>query len=211
MAEIVQGTPVFGEQVRPCPLTSDHLDGSRRVSELILTVKHNRRDEMIIWWLSGCVVHERLLAQFEQQGFTGFRVRQATVRFRDGTMSREYRELIVTGWAGIARTESGVRVVESCSACHYKRYSGFTDVEQLIDWEQWTGEDFFMVWPLPLFILVTERVASWLLSHKVKSLTLAGLHDLDPGVVGFGFTVGRLSDFLPEDLALRYGKPLGLE
>jgi hypothetical protein len=27
----------------------------------------------------------------------------------------------------------------------------------------------------------------------------------------FGFSVGRLSQFMPEDVAVKYGKPLGLE
>lgn len=197
---------------KACPITTKHLDGSRRVSPLALTLKHNRRDETMIWcWVEGLVVHERLLEGFEQQGFTGYRTRAATVRFRDGQLSNNYQELIVTGWAGVATPDSGVRVKKGCPACHWKNYTGITDYEKVIDWSQWTGEDFFIVWPLPRYFLVTERVAHWILSNAVKSYKLTGLDDFDHPAGDGGFTVGRLSDFMPEDLAIKYGAPLDLE
>src|SRR6266536_1266524 len=152
-------------EILPCPITKEHVGGSRRISPLYVQVKHDRRDDLMIWcWGPGCVVHEQLLGDFAQQGFTGYQIRPATVRFRDGSTSIDYRELIVTGWAGMAAPESGIRVVKSCPACHWKTYSAFNDIERLIDWTQWTGDDFFIVWPLPLFTLITERVAQFLLS-----------------------------------------------
>jgi hypothetical protein len=33
---------------KPCPITSDHVDGSRRIGQLEVTVKHNRHDEKLI-------------------------------------------------------------------------------------------------------------------------------------------------------------------
>lgn len=197
---------------KACPLTSEHLDGSRRVSSLALKLKHNLRSETMIWcWVEGLVIHERLLEGFKQQGFTGYRTRPATVRFRDGQLSNEYQEFTVTGWAGVATAESGVRVSKSCPVCHWKKYTGITNYEKLIDWSQWTGDDFFIVWPLPRFMLITERVAQWILSRDVKSFSLKGLDDFDRPVGASGFTVGRLSNFMPEDLAIEYGRPHGLE
>ncbi|MGO9337815.1 MAG: hypothetical protein ACLPY1_09935 [Terracidiphilus sp.] len=196
----------------PCPLTTEHLDGSRRIGPLSVEVSHNRFDEMMIWcWVEGRVVHQRLLNEFERQGFTGYRTEPATVRFRDGSLSTDYREFIVTGWAGIAAPQSGIRVKKSCPACHWKKYTGITNYEELIDWSQWTGDDFFMVWPLPHYVLVTDRVAQFLLGSGVKSFRLGGLDDSDQQVGAAGFNVGRLSNFLPKDLAIKYGSPLGLE
>jgi hypothetical protein len=197
---------------KPCPVTNTHSEGGPRVGSLCLQMKHNRRDERIIWgWQNSIVLHESLLGEFEHQRFTGYRVKPATVRFRDGSTSIEYREFIVTGWAGIASPESGVRVDMSCQGCHWKHYSPITNHEKLIDWNQWTGEDFFIVWPLPLHVLITERVAEWLQLEKVKSFRLERLEDEDPFIAKYGFTVGRLSHFLPEDLAIKYGRTLGLE
>jgi hypothetical protein len=159
--------------------SAGHLDVNRRVSDLAVEVKHNNRGEAIIWaWISGCLVHERLLEEFRRRELTGYRVRDASVRFRDRLVSAEYRELIVTGWAGVARPESGIRVVKSCRTCHWKKYSGLRDPEQLIDWSQWTAEDFFIVWPLPNFILITERVAELLLNLDAKSFDLRSLDQL---------------------------------
>jgi hypothetical protein len=81
------------------------------------------------------------------------------------------------------------------------------DPERLIDWSQWTGEDFFMVWPLPNAILITGRVAELLLNLDAKSFELRSLDQLG----SHGFTVSSLSNFMPEDVALKYGTLLGLE
>jgi hypothetical protein len=45
----------------------------------------------------------------------------------------------------------------------------------------------------------------------VKSYRLRGLDDFDQPVGVNGFTVGRLSNYIPEDLAIKYGRPLDLE
>jgi len=201
------GNRVYGH----CSITTEHIEGSHRVGPLSAKVRHNRRDEMLIWCrVEGVAIHEGLLSKFEQQGFTGYRTGPAVVRFGDGVQSDEYRELVVTGWAGMAQPESGIQVKDSCPACHWKNYTGITNYEKLIDWGQWTGEDFFLLWPMPRFTLVTERVAEWFLSSAVKSFDLRGLDDFDSPVGVRGFGPGRLSDYLPDDLAIRYGAPLGL-
>jgi hypothetical protein len=207
-ADDMQGAPTEERRTRWCTAGTRHLAENRRVSDLALEVKHNDRNEIIIWpWLGTCVLHKRLVTEFSRHKLTGYRLREATIRFRDGVVSSDYRELVVTGWAGVARPESGVRVLKSCPACRWKKYTGLRAPEQLIDWTQWTGDDFFMVWPLPNFVLITERVAELLLSLGARSFELRSLDQVGCD----GFTVGRLSNFLPEDLALRYGGPLGLE
>lgn len=60
---------------------------------------------------------------------------------------------------------------------------------------------------MPKYIFITERVAELLLSLGVRDYELRGFDDVGHS----GFTVGRLSGFLPLDLALRYGAPVGLE
>jgi hypothetical protein len=190
----------------------------RRTTSLALEVKHNKRDELMISSKAGeIVVHASLWAEFERRGFTGYRLKPATVRFRDGHLSHDYSELIVTGWGGIARPESGIELSEACPGCPAKRYTALREADQLIDWNKWTGEDFFIVWPLPKFKLVTKRVADALESLRVKSYQLGGLRYLELRSTPEslrplrGFVVGALSDFVPDDIAHKYGKPLGLE
>ncbi len=195
----------------PCPITREHLDGSRRVGPLHMRLHHNDRREWIIWSVAGLVIHQDILEDFEKAQFTGFLTQPATVQFKDGTMSHDYREFIVTGWAGIARPESGIKVCVDCSACHWKTYTGIKSPEQLVDWRQWTGDDFFMVWPLPLHILVTERAANWFKSKKSRRYQVRGPGDRGHLARTTGFAVARLSNFMPVDLAVKYGRPLGLE
>ena len=79
-------------------------------------------------------------------------------------------------------------------------------------------KDFFIVWPLPLYTLVTNRVADALKSLNVKSYQLSSLRMLEQRFIPTsllpshgGFTVGALSGFMPDDIAIKYGKPAGLE
>ncbi|MDE3202473.1 MAG: hypothetical protein KGN79_16305 [Acidobacteriota bacterium] len=194
-----------------CPITREHLEGSRRVGRLNLHMQHNDRSQWIIWSVAGMVIHQDILEEFEKERFTGYRTEPATVQFKDGVISQEYQEFIVTGWAGIARPESGVKVRQDCPACHWKSYTGIKNTEQLVAWSQWTGEDFFMVWPLPLYIFVTERVADWFKAKKSRRYIVRGPEDRGHLAKTTGFTVGLLSNFMPVDLAVKYGRPLGLE
>ena len=158
------------------------------------------------------VVHARLVEEFEKRGFTGYRLRPATVRFRDGYLSQDYSELVVTGWAGVAPPESGIELQEACGACGYKKYSSLKEPGKLIDWTQWTGEDFFMVWPLPKYVMVTKRVADALVELGVKGYELQNMLEREQRFSNdYGFSVGALSEYLPADLAAKYGRPLGLE
>jgi hypothetical protein len=183
----------------------------RRKGNLALEVRHTRHDQLIVSTLmSGMVFHARLLEEFERRGFTGYRLRPATVRFRDGYLSQEYSELIVTGWAGVASPESGIELLESCGACGHKNYSPLKHPERLIDWAQWSGEDFFMVWPMPKYIMITKRVAEALTGLKVSGIELLenGGHRVPDD---YGYSVGALSEYLPAELADKYGRPLRLE
>jgi len=84
-ADTLKGSVDTFEKIS-CPITWDHLDGYRRTSELAVQVKHNRRNEMMIWtWLSECLIHRELIEGFRQRGITGYRLRPAIVDFAMGT------------------------------------------------------------------------------------------------------------------------------
>ena len=196
-----------------CPIGGQHKSRRQRIGPLHHFVKHNRREERIIWGLD-IAVHQSVVGDLERQGFTGFRSRPAKVTFLDGKTSDDYREFIVTGWAGVVRPESGMRMLDSCPGCKWKDYGPITDFAQVIDWDQWSGEDFFFVWPLTGHKLCTERAAQWLEESEIRSFTLGRQFELlekDKNRLSFGIPRGPLSEYLPEDLAIRYGRPLGLE
>ena len=195
-------------EISVCPTAEfEHYDGHRLKSDLAVKVSHNRKNELLIWaWVRGCLVHEKLIAELDAMGATGYRLKPGSVRFRDGSVSNEYRELVVTGWGGVASPESGLKPIERCLDCHYVRYGFLPHPEKLMDWSQWTGEDFFVIWPMPGMILITGRVADLLRRLKARSYTVGR-----PSRSWGGPVVGRLSASMPEDLAQKYGEPLGIE
>jgi len=155
----------------PCPTNPNHghcvtPETDEQVdAPVILDVRHNTRGQLLIWsWPPWpCVAfHNSLLQKMHEAGFTGYELRPATVRFRDGLLTHDYQRLQVTGWGGLANPESGIRLMKACPGCLYKSYSSLSDSSTLIDRSQWTGEDFFMVWPLQYYIFVTERIAEFL-------------------------------------------------
>lgn len=197
--------------VDKCPQNDAHVDGGTQIGETSFYVRHNYRNQMIIWAVHECLVHDRLIDMFKDAGFTGFRTRPATLKYLDGKITTNYNEFIVTGWAGIIRPESGMRLVEQCPHCHWKVYSPITNYKSLIDWSQWTGDDVFIAYPLVSRILVTERVGKFLKKEKIKSYLLYALED-EPDIIRAQPTyANRLSTRYPKDLAVKYGRPLGLE
>ena len=154
---------------RTCPIDPVHIPGARLWNNILVKVAHNQRDESIIWTIGDCLIHETLLTEFERMGFTGYQSLPATVRFRNGSTSDQYRELIVTGWAGTVHPESGIQHVHACPACRCQTYERPANVKKLIDWDQWTGDHFFRVWPFPKFVFVTEQVAEFLKGAAPRS------------------------------------------
>jgi hypothetical protein len=195
-------------EISVCP-TADflHYDGHRLKGDLKVKVPHNRKTELLIWsWGPGCLIHDKLVAELDAIGATGYRLKPGVVWFRDGSVSHEYRELVVTGWGGVASPESGLKPFERCLDCHYVRYGFMPRPEKLMDWSQWTGDDFFVIWPNPGRFLITRRVADLLKCLKARSYTLER-----PSRSWGGPTVARLSSSMPEDLAQKYGEALGIE
>lgn len=53
-------------------------------------------------------------------------------------------ELAVTGTAGKAHADSGIRVLERCEACGAVESSSFRSNGIIVDEERWDGSDFFL-------------------------------------------------------------------
>ena len=132
------------------------------------------------------------------------------MRFRDGRVSSEYSQLIDAGWAGVARPESGVRLLRKCPLCPCKEYRPVRDADQLVDWSQWSGDDFVVLWPIGR-CLITQRVAEMLAALKASSHLSMDLKNLEGKEYGapphaWGFTAVPLSNLMPEDIAAKYEK-----
>jgi hypothetical protein len=149
---------------------------------------------------------------FRASGLTGFGVRPVKARYKRADVEPPCLwELVVTGWAGMAPPESGVRLIEDCPACGLKVYSAWTNPERLIAPSQWDGSDFFMVWPLPMDIFVTEHVAQVIGEKRLSGGVLEPFEDITfPLEVVPKLSPGRLSYHMPEPRARELGEPLGI-
>jgi hypothetical protein len=192
------------EELR-CPVNPNHKRGGRRLSQLHVHFNTKELHNDFLWtWQSDCLIKKSATDALRRAGVTGFDIRPAVVYWRGDLKSLDYDEFIVTGWGGIARLDSGVAVTDLCPECDYIHYSGVTDWKRLIDWSQWNGSDMFLVWPLPRYILLTDKGRS-----KVHDLGLTGLSidSLETLPRPDGFSPGRLSYWLPEEVILRSNIP----
>jgi hypothetical protein len=194
-----------------CPVNPGHRRGGKRLTNLSVVLPGRTVEDFVWTWQTECLVQDHLLELFRKSGFTGFDVKPVKAAFKRASEQEPPRlwELIVTGWAGIASAESGVNLVERCNTCGSLRYSGCSNVEKLIDASQWDGSDFFMVWPLPKFIFITDRVARVIRENRLAGVTIQRFADLR--FASGSFSPGRLSYWMPEDRARELGGTLGID
>ena len=172
------------------------------------------RDDMpdFIWTpiFSYCLIRDTILHLFNRSVVTGFEVKPVAARFATSRLSPpKLWELVVTGWAGMAKPESGVRLnrSESCSVCGELGYTGLEYPEQLIDEKQWDGSDIFMVWPLPRYVFVTDRVRQLVQTHGLTGCRFTRVEELEKAE---RFGPGRLHYYMPDARARKLGEPLGI-
>lgn len=195
-----------------CPLNPGHRRGGKRLTDLSVTLPSGIVQDIVWTWYSECLIQDHVLDLFRRENFTGFEVKPVEARFKNGSdHPPKLWELIVTGWAGLARPESGIKRVQYCEACQHVRYSGIKDARYLIDKAQWDGSDIFMVWPMPKYVFVTKKVADFVRGHGFTGVVLIPTHELrqNPALID-GYGPGRLSCSMPEARARELGAASGI-
>lgn len=193
-----------------CPADPAHRRGGKRLSDLNVLLPRGPIQDFVWTWQSECLIQEHVLDLFRREGFTGFAVKPVKSRFKkDGEKPPTLWELVRTGWGGLARPESGIERIRFCEACKSVKYSGLNNPKLLIDETQWDGSDFFTVWPLPLFIFITQRVVDCIRDHRLTGIALKEVQGLT-GVGESGFMPGRLSYWMPETRARELGEAAGI-
>jgi len=193
-----------------CPINEGHQRAGKRLANLSIVLPGRAVQDFVWTWYRECLVQEHVLELFRRAGLTGYEVKPVRARFKRATESTPPRlwELVVTGWGGLAPPESGIRLVKKCEGCGHTVYSGCDNPDRLIDVAQWDGSDFFIVWPLPKFIFVTDRVAQLIREKRLRGVTLKEPRSLD--LSGF-FSPGLLSYWMPEPRARQLGREFGIE
>jgi hypothetical protein len=195
------------EQVR-CSADRGHTRPGRRLNQLDVVVHRKPIPDVMFTQFHDYLMLDRVREEFVGNGVTGlnFASTKAVVK---GTQEKlTLWEAIVVGWGGHVAPESGVHLEEECPVCHDRYYSAISDPEKLIQLDQWDGSDVFMIWPLPKFMFVTERVARLIMRSGIIGVNV--LKALPPSLLGDGFGPGGLGLWMPDERAHMIGDPLGI-
>jgi hypothetical protein len=194
-----------------CPVNPGHQRAGKRLGDLRIVLPNRKPDDFVWTWYSDLLIGENAIAILRRAKITGFMTKPVEAHFRNGEKTSEgFRELVVTGWGGMARPESGIQLdqKQSCDVCGMLRYTGLKYPQEIVDESQWDGSDIFMVWPLPAYPIVTRRFVDIVREHRLSGLKCLPIDKLEQTE---GYSPGRLSYSMPEDRARMLGVPLGIE
>ena len=199
---------------KECSINPDHLRTGKRITDLSIVLSNHKVDDIVWTWYSECLFQDHVLDKFRKERLTGFEVKPVKCRFKDDEINTPPRlwEVVITGWAGIAKPESGIRLDKCCDSCGLLHYSGLEQPEKLINDSEWDGSDLFMVWPLPRYVFLSERAANVIREAHFKGATIQPLDVLtrNNSRVIPGYSPGRLSYYMPIKRAMELGSELGI-
>jgi len=215
MAKLADVTDDVDWETVICPVNDGHQGSGNRITDLSLELPGRAVQDFVWTFLSECLIQDRVLKIFRENGFTGFDVKSAKAVFKKPVAGRDpprLWEMVITGWAGLAPPESGIKLIEHCRACGHRVYSACNCPGALINSAQWDGSDFFTVWPLPAYVFVTDRVAQVIRDNRLTGVLLQQPSDLDFfGNLTGRLTPGRLSYWMPAERARELGAALGID
>jgi len=194
-----------------CPVDPDHQRSGRRLTDLSLELPGRIVDDFVWTWYGECLVQDSVVEVFKALKLTGYELRPIRARHKasSGANSPTLWELVVTGWGGVAPRASGVKIIEECEGCGHRVYSAPSAPEKLLDHASYDGSDLFMIWPLPRFILVRERVVQAVVDNEFTGVQFGSLEEQE--YTDGTLTPGRLSQFMPPARARKLGGRLGID
>jgi hypothetical protein len=170
---------------RNCSINPKHKNAIRTAALKVELPSPNLGD--FVWtFYSECLITDRVLGLFKDKGFTGFDIKPVeVVKVKRARKGVEYDipklwEFIVTGKAGTAHPDSGIRVLWECEGCKEIEYSSYTN-GIIVDESKWDGSDFFTVNGYPRYILVTERVKEFVIEQQLINCSLIPSQNLQWG------------------------------
>jgi hypothetical protein len=163
-----------------CPAHDGHRRGGRRLGDLSVILDPRGADDVTWTWMNDILVSQDVLDLFEKHRVTGFEAGRVRISYPKNIKAPAPTlfELVVTGWGGFAAPAAGVSLVKSCPACGHKVYA-IAEPSRLIDAAAWDGSDLFIVWPLPRYRFVSDRLASILRQERVSGIKIVPAAEID--------------------------------
>lgn len=181
-----------------CSKYPSHQRPGRRKNPLRIKFESSKIGDFIWTWYSECVITENIANLFKEAGFTGYRLEPLIVTgVKGGDISSlpKMWEFKVTGKGGNICKLNQIKIKKECECCKHIVYSDFKRGlhldESLID-----GSDFFTVWPLPMFIITTEKVKNFIEKNEISNVKLIPLEDLEGEGEEGSLSPGNYEDWL---------------
>jgi len=188
-----------------CPLNAGHPSQHAKYQRWIRPIKvvgPVQRMTDFEWSVYNDVfVETDVVDKLKAAGFSGIDFSPANLCTTTETpIGRQLFELKVTGWGGMAHPSSGIRVQEKCRLCGRTVYGGQTNSANLFDIDKWDGSDFFLIWPMPKYIFITEEVAGFLLKGGFTGINIRELAAFPKSIAG-GYSPGHIKDWYDQEKA----------
>ncbi len=192
-----------------CPENPGHRRSGRRLTDLSVILPSKHAADVVWTWQSELLVQDHVLVFIRENDLTGLTAKEVSARIQRTSTLTPPRlwEIQVTGWGGMA-PDAGIDIVQSCPTCQYREYS-IANPSRVIDPRQWDGSDFFMVWPLPRFVFLSDRAARLLRDSRFTGMRIIPAEEL-PIKPGGTVSPGLLSRWMPRERAEALGGPLGI-
>ena len=209
LAEWDHDIMAFLAEGHDCSVNPQHPTGKEgRICDLHVTLASDKVADFVWTWYSECLITDRVLDLFRKAEITGFKTKPVTVTgVKRGSLKNVPRlhEMIVKGWGGEVRKESGITVKERCPGCGRTLYGPVLDWSKAIDERRWDGTDIFTLWPLPAYIFAAEPVASLNRENGLRGSGVIPIADvtITQPKYALGCTVGRLEDYFSPKVARR--------
>jgi len=192
-----------------CPVDEGHQRAGNRIGELKIELNKKQFGDFL-WTalLSELIITDKVAELFKKNNITGYNLKKVIAA--NNYMTPKLWEFLITGWGGIALPETGIHLKESCQYCGHMVYSSFDHPEYLFDEKQWDKSDIFMIWPLPRFIFITEKVADLVNDNKLTGIKIIPYQQLEVDELVKTLSPGRLSMWMSEKRAAEIGKSLSI-
>lgn len=176
-----------------CPVYDGHQRAGKRIGNMRINIIEKRNTDFLWTFLSECLVTDKTAKIFKEAGFTGFELK--TVQVINKNAYPLLWEFYVTGKGGDVSLSNGISVKNKCDHCKHIHYSSFGN-GLIIDDAQWDGSDFFTVWPLPRFILITERVKTFIVENKLSNVKIKPVEELIGNGKDGGLSPGNYDNWI---------------
>jgi hypothetical protein len=189
-----------------CPIEPDkHMRAGKRSSDLSVLLRGTQTDIIRTWYYE-FLLQSHVVDIFKKEGLTGFELKPVKAKFKKKSDQPipQLWELVVTGWGGVA---GDVNLTYKCEGCGMLRYTVPKDMSKFVT--EWDGSDFFVVWPLPKYVIVTQKVVDVIKKYNLKGCVFKNIMQLDFSE-SEDLSPGRLRNRMPEKRAKEIGERLGI-